>query len=94
MAQRVIPKVFNAAHWLTSALMVAVSVLFAGALLGSGFLSGKPGLIVCGVGWALITVPVYYRQHPAKQVTRGSVLIGSTGLIIFLLGLSVHAGAL
>lgn len=88
------PKALNAAHWLTSALMVAFSVLLAGAFLGSGFLAGKPGLIVCGIGWAFVTVPIYYRQHPAKRVTRISVLAGSVGGIIFLVGLAIHAGAL
>jgi hypothetical protein len=94
MTQPATSRFLNAVHWLTASLMVASSALFAGVFLASGILSEKPGLVICALGWALITVPIYYHQHPTKQLTRGSVLAGLVGGIIFFLGLAVHAGAL
>ena len=94
MALAAAAKVLKAVYWLSSALMVMLSVLFFGAFLGSGILTGKPGLVVCGIGWALIMVPIYYRQHPAKRLTRGAVTVGAIGVLVFVSGLAMHAGTL
>lgn len=94
MTLTVAARVMKAAHWASSALMISFSVLLTGAFIGSGILTSKPGLFVCGIGWALITVPIYYRQHPAKQLTRWSLVVGVFGVLIFVLGLTVHGGAL
>ena len=90
----VLSKTIKAIEWLTAAFMVAFSVLFAGAFIASGLYTSKLGLIVCGIGWALITVPIYYRQHPAKKVSRLSLAVGFVGGLIFMLGLAIHSGAL
>jgi hypothetical protein len=84
-------KAFNLA---AAALIVSFNVLLSGAFLASGILAGKRGLVICGIGWALVTVPLYYRQHPAKQVARWSVAAGIIGGLGFLLGLAVHRDAL
>lgn len=94
MTQPVSSKPIKALDWLMSALMVSFNVLFAGAFLVSGLLITKFGLIVCGIGWILVTVPVYYRQRPAKQLARWSIAAGVAGGLIFLLGLAIHGGAL
>jgi hypothetical protein len=94
MTNHIASRSLDAIRWLTASLMVACSVLSAGAFLVSGILTERSGLIICSLGWALITVPIYYRQHPNKKLKRGSALIGFAGGIFFLLGLVVHAGAL
>ncbi|WP_368563328.1 hypothetical protein [Pseudoxanthomonas sp. UTMC 1351] len=94
MTLAAVAKVLKAAHWLSSALIISFSVLFAGAFFGSGILADRPGLVVCGVGWALITVPIYHRQHPTKRLTHWSIAVGAIGVLVFMLGLAMHGGTL
>lgn len=94
MNQDVPSKSIRKLDWIMAALVIAFSVLLAGAFLVSGIVVGKPGLVVCGLGWALVTIPIYFKQHPAKRAKYWSVISGVAGVLVFLLGLIIHAGKL
>jgi len=92
MTQTVLAKTWKAVTWLADGIWALVLVVLAVAFVGSGIFTGKPGLVICGIGWTLgLLVPLLLKSPAARRLVW---LPRIAGALVFLLGLAVHGGAL
>ena len=92
MTQPVPAKTMKAFDWLGSAYATTIMLLLAVAFIGSGIISDKPGLVVCGAGWALgMVFPHCFRQPSIRRLVPWARIMG---VLVFILGLAIHGGAL
>jgi hypothetical protein len=92
MTEPAFAKPMKAFNRLSSVIWIIVLALFAIAFVGSGIFTGKPGPVICGVGWILLfIVPLFCKGPSGKRAALWSRIVGA---LIFVLGLAVHSGAL
>lgn len=78
MTQTGLDRTWKAVSWLSDGIWILVLVTLAIAFLGSGIFAGKPGLVVCGIGWTLgLIAPVFLRKSAANNSLKPSPLRGS-----------------
>jgi hypothetical protein len=92
MTQPVLARTMKAVDWLGSAYVTTIMLLLAVAFIGSGIISDKPGLLVCGAGWTLgMVLPHFLRQPSIRRLVPWARIVG---VLVFILGLAIHGCAL
>ena len=92
MTETLLAKTWKAFDRLSKAAWIIVIVLLAIAFIVSGLAWGKMGVLWCGIGWIVgMIAPLFLKNPPRTRLTR---LLRIAGVLIFVLGLVVHGGAL